>query len=156
MTDEQTAQSILMDSRIGNDRVALKQAIVAALDAARREGVTSVHEDNNKARVYEFANMVNEARSGGSIIDCTGEVPIVRRVLGTLPVTADGVVVGRGVFESWYIDEGIVSHGRMSCHAKAAFPDRYSEIAELQPFGGVVKCYSTESAAKAAMEGGKA
>jgi hypothetical protein len=58
MTDEQTAQSILMDSRIGNDRVALKQAIVAALDAARREGF-----DAGKAAATNESPKIEQVKS---------------------------------------------------------------------------------------------
>jgi hypothetical protein len=79
------------------------------------------------------------------IIDCTGEVPCVRRVLGTLPVTADGCVVGFAGETVWHPEVGEMRTLRGEpytawCHGVGR---RASE------------CYSTESAAKAAMEGGK-
>jgi len=122
MTDEQTAQSILMDSRIGNDRVALKRAIVAALEAARR-------------------SVTESAR--GSIIDCTGEVPVVRRVLGTLPLTEEGVVVGVGHYV--FMDREDLKQGMLVALTGEHWIGQWMKLR---------KCYSTESAARAAMEGG--
>ena len=142
MDDKATAAKII-DDHYESGRNFMYAAIVAALEAARREGVTSVHDDNNRARVYERCNLVNEARSCGGIIDCTGDVPCVRRVLGSLPVTADGAVVATGGVV-YFIAFG----GTCLMHATAG-DVRKGWVRSPE-------CWADESAAKAAMEGGKA
>ena len=75
MSDEQTAAAIVADAMNACDETAMEAAIVRALQAARTP-------------------------PAGHIIDDAGEV---RKVLGTLPVTADGCVIGTNatVFGLW-------------------------------------------------------
>jgi hypothetical protein len=116
--------------QMGNDPSVLRSAIVAALEAARRS--------------------VTDAAKG-SIIDCTGEVPCVRRVLGTLPITKDGFLACQNSVV-WHPTDG-------GCYP---VPDGLNVAAKV--YGGarlvdIGECYSSleaSSAAKAAMEGGKA
>jgi hypothetical protein len=133
-----------------------------AVEAARREGVTGAHDDNNRARVYEFANMVNEARTGGGIIDCTGEVPCVRKVKGTFPITADGVGVLpnaevyyvfeglRGVPEVWPVKVIAFDAGSLGYDAGCWYVESVNDGScfGVEPN----RCYSTPEAAKAASE----
>ncbi len=144
MTNEQIASKILSDAKYEgelNDEVSheqLHEAIVAALEAARRS--------------------VTDAARGG-IIDCTGDVPCVRRVLGTLVLTEDGAVACEEG-DCWCIvratedDPWSVRKCRRSGN-----PEDYGcwwQVDEWSDFGGCIfgKVYSTESAARAAMEGG--
>jgi hypothetical protein len=140
-TDEQTAAKIADDhyAESSGRHERLTNAIVAALEQARR-------------------SVTESAR--GSIIDCTREVPCVRRVLGTLPVSNDGFVVGLGA-DVWAIGN-VVSKSACkldvykwlgpwvdTCDCGWVW---YSTEGDVAP----ADLYSTESAAKAAMEGGKA
>jgi hypothetical protein len=139
----------------------LESAIVAALEAARRDAIT--HDHTESLRLLDYA----KATKG--IIDCTGEVPCVRKVKGTFPITADGVMVQLGE-DVWHPDssntltvgedDGQADHNGKplandctfaACHSYYEHETGYREF-ELYD---VRKCYSTpESAAKAAMEGG--
>lgn len=70
----------------------------------RGDAVTDIeaHKTAIVAALEEVRCSVTDAARGG-IIDCTGEVPVVRKVGGTLQYTADGVVAICG--ESyWYWD----------------------------------------------------
>ena len=42
----------------------------------------------------------------GYVLDCTGDTPVVRKVLGTLPITADGCVIGDIETCSLFNDKG--------------------------------------------------
>ena len=127
MTDEQTAQAILMEPQHGHDKVALKQAIVRALQAARdeagRDGVVAGH-------------MTRKAPAG-HIIDDAG---VVRKVLGTLPVTADGVVVGTSA-RVWFN-----AYGGTQIISAVIEDSRKGWL--MSPW-----CWSTKEAAEAAKEG---
>jgi len=76
----------------------------------------------------------------GSILDCTGPTPVVRGVLGTLPVTKDGLVLGHGLKRLWCF-------GESDCR----FADGGSKLAWLngnpKP---IAECYSSKEAAEAA------
>jgi hypothetical protein len=105
-------------------------------------------------------NMIHNASKVHGIIDCTGEVPCVRRVLGTLPITKDGCVVGYAnegdeAQPAFYIDGDTIIEGAMGCIPQAMFADP-NGLGIISPNDGAIACYSTHAAAKAAMEGGKA
>ena len=81
------------------------------------------------------------------IVDCTGDVPVVRRMLGTLPVTADGCVIGDGAYV-WFVIPGLKGKDDDTLmrimYRKAAImdPDAYTDRQA---------CHSTrEAAAKGA------
>ena len=80
--------------------------------------------------------MMEEAHDNRGIIDCTGETPVVRKVMGAMPVTEDGVVVG-------------VKSRVFNLHP-------YGQIIEgwafFSPQWMRVPCYSTREAAAAAAE----
>lgn len=63
--------------------------IARALAAAREEGFSAAQ---SAGASYAAAALKLRGEAAGGIIDCTGPVPVVRKVLGTLPVTADGCV----------------------------------------------------------------
>jgi hypothetical protein len=131
MDDRATAARLLDQITFSSTKADDISAIVAALEAARR-------------------SVTDAAR--GSIIDCTGEVPVVRRVLGTLPVTADGAVICN--FAEVFDINGL----RAECDCRIVGPvifrvdDASRYVKEYAPD----ECYSTPEAAKAAMEGGRA
>jgi len=95
MTDEQTADEILSDARwerelsMERDPTTLRAAIVRALQAAR-ESALDTHANGAVLR------MCHEARMMNGIVDYSDPkaVGVVRKVLGTLPITNDGCVVG--------------------------------------------------------------
>ena len=186
MDDKATAAKII-DDHYESGRNFMYAAIVAALEAARREGAKQVVDEAEKVSQILKGSVPVDAESdtvssggyqGGyndgfeagldhlreavslrGIIDCTGEVPCVRRVLGTLPVTADGCVAMPGALV-WHPDS-------VSTHASSVYGFNECEVCVVESFGPdgfvdkskaatVAECYSTESAAKAAMEGGKA
>ena len=88
----------------------------------------------------------------GSIIDCTGEVPVVRRVLGTLPITKDGCVLGDWSHPHVHILSGEVVGGTTRTTTFAWTPTTPGRK-ENKAYEASM-CYSTPEAAKAAMEGG--
>lgn len=90
MTDEQTAAAIVADPMNSVSETAMETAIVRALQAARRESIDSSTPPDASPMVWRNGKKCAPA---GHIIDDQG---VVRRVLGTLPVTADGCVVGDG------------------------------------------------------------
>jgi len=104
----------------------------------------------------QAAALVKQAIESRGIIDCTGDVPCVRRVLGGLPITRDGVVVGNGA---------VVHHHHAGSYRMVldCLPPEYAwQTVPVIAWGGsdhgaepVSDCYASESAAKAAMEGGK-
>jgi len=120
--------------------------IVAALEAARDTAFAAGYAAG-KVQLHGIGVNVELQRNPDSpyrdcIIDCTGE-PVVRRVLGNIPLTEDGAVVATG---------GVVyfiAHGGTGLMRATADDVRKGWVRSPE-------CWSTESAAKAAMEGGKA
>jgi hypothetical protein len=148
MDDKATAATCLRYVKDNYMYDEMESAIVAALEAARRDAGAATQRTIDAAfrEGYEAAlrahadtlNARNEACNIKGIIDCTGEVPCVRRTAGKLTLTEDGVVIGSPYQDVWTI------HGRTG--------KPYETLAYHASFR---KCWSTESAAKAAMEGGK-
>ena len=132
MDDKATAAKIVADAMNSVCETSMEKAIVAALEAARRDAIT--HDHKESLRLFDAARKVN------GIIDCTGEVPVVRRTTGTLVLTEDGVVVTNPFREVWTL------------HAKTHKPYKTTQYHA----GYSRKVWSTEDAARAAMEGGKA
>ena len=146
MDDKATAAKIVADSMNSVCETSMESAIVAALEAARREGIDGndvdlVAPEPTRSETPSAA-LLRQAKEVLGIIDCTGEVPVVRRVLGTLPITEDGFVIGGGIkSRTWKYGEG----GLMSFACNDGWQaGRYSNRE------------AAESAAKAAIEGGKA
>lgn len=110
MTDEQTATEI-MRTFYDDDGPSMHAAIVRALQAARTP-------------------------PPGHIIDDAG---VVRRVLGEIPVTDDGCVVGK------FAKVWVVSHGGTQIKQVQLDDPRKGWV--MSP-----KCYSTREAAEAAKE----
>ena len=132
-TDEQTAAKIVEDHMNSVCETSMESAIVAVLEAARRE-------------------VTDAAR--GSIIDCTGEVPCVRRVMGTLPVTADECVVGLGDGAQLWM--GYWHDFPPDCGGRQWIVGQWNHWRmDGEHLAAIARHHSTESAAKAAMEGGK-
>lgn len=71
-------------------------ALQSAYEAGKKMGVKESHDENVTARVFEFANLVNEARTSGGIVDCTGAKAVVRKSLSPLMTTLDGWIVQDG------------------------------------------------------------
>jgi len=90
----------------------------------------------------------------GHIIDDQGNV---RKVLGTLPVTADGCVVGHGVKLYWCEEPYEISHYETDFDGvwfEDHATDYYGEaVGKDEP---ISKCYSTKEAAEAAAEAARA
>ncbi len=135
MDDKATAAKIVMFAYAApftkHDATEMESAIVAALEAARRS--------------------VTDAARGG-IIDCTGDVPCVRRTMRPLMYTMDGAIVQDGDWvwhggSKWKVSDGKipVAQASQSCGAFCGYRDIRAD-----------ECYSTPEAARAAMEGGKA
>lgn len=138
-SDNETVAQILTaamnadELQTGNDPAVLRSAIVAALEAARRS--------------------VTDAAKG-SIIDCTGEVPCLRRVLGTFVLTEDGCVWAHGAKVYWRDDPHEESIENIN--DDIAFFEDHGTDATGEVCGAwekVSECYGTPEAAKAAMEG---
>jgi hypothetical protein len=123
MDDKATAAKVLDQVTFATTTDEAVSYIVAALEAARRS--------------------VTDAARG--IIDCTGEVPVVRRVLGHLAITKDGWVIGD--------DCRVWQDGQMWNTELFRVPTESN--GRWAPYR-TNKVFSSESAAKAAMEGGKA
>ena len=86
--------------------------------------------------------LMKKAIETRGIIDCTGDVPLVRKVLGTLPVTADGFLACQNSVV-WHPNDG-------ACYP---VPDGLNIAAKV--YGGarlvdVRECYSSRDAADAA------
>jgi len=85
----------------------------------------------------------------GHIIDCTGPVPVVRKVLGTLPVTADGCVCNPS--------EDVFHHGSNRVGVPVWSDDADKWLGEFDHSGAgewfyppLAECYSTREAAESA------
>lgn len=115
MTDEQTATEI-MRTFYDDDGPSMHAAIVRALQAARTP-------------------------PPGHIIDDAG---VVRKVMGTLPMTADGCVVGDAA-HLWTNNAGEVNALRADAIGA-------TEFGEDGDFYEAAECYSTREAAEAAKE----
>ena len=142
MTDEQTAAAIVADARNACDETAMESAIVRALRAARKEGHDTWVNGDDVDLVAPKSEVVATLRAKappGHIIDDAGEV---RRVLGTLPLTKDGCVVG---VESqvWFS-----AYGGTEILSSIIHDSRKGWL--QSPV-----CYSTREAAEAAKEGNK-
>ena len=93
-------------------------------------------DDKESLRLFDAASKVK------GIIDCTGDVPVVRRVLGMLSVTADGFLACQNSVV-WHPTDG-------ACYP---VPDGLNIAAKV--YGGarlvdVRECYSSRDAADAA------
>ena len=120
-SDEQTAAAIVADSRNACDETAMESAIVRALQAARTP-------------------------PPGHIIDDAG---VVRKVLGVLPVTADGCVAAPGgvIWPQLLIDND--EGGRVAWSLYDICTGDTCDDGEWL----ADKCWSTKDAAEAAKEG---
>jgi len=154
-SDELIADEILSDARYqrelntDQDPAALRSAIVAALEAARDTAFAAGYAAG-KVQLHGIGANVElqrhpESPYRGSIIDCTGDVPVVRRVGGTIPLTEEGVVVGVGHYVFMHRED--LKPGMLVALTGEHWIGQWMKLR---------KCYSTESAARAAMEGGKA
>lgn len=116
-----------------------KRAVCASAIAAL---IASPKPDAGKADKWEGLDKDLLTMDGPKIIDCTGEEPVVRKVLGTLPITADGCVVGHGG-EIHTI--GTNRDGRFH----GLFQSSVTELDDFsaEPFDGS-NWYSTEAAAR--------
>lgn len=141
MTDEQTAAAIVADPMNAVSETAMEAAIVRALQQARESAIDT----HANAAVLR---MCHEARMCNGIVDysdpnATGRV---RRVMGTLPMTADGCVVGDGAYV-WFMmpkaDGSTYAARAMYRKAVCMDPDAYTD----RQVG-----YSTREAAEAAKE----
>jgi hypothetical protein len=142
MDDKATAARLLDQITFSSTKADDIDAIVAALEAARREGFAEGIRTVPHAVELE---MLHNCRRSRGIIDCTGEVPCVRRVLGHLAITKDGWVIGD--------DCRVWQDGQMWNTELFRVPTEAN--GRWAPYR-TDKVYSTESAAKDAMEGGKA
>lgn len=102
----------------------------------------------------ETSKLVAEASKLCGIIDCTGDVPEVRGVLGKLPLTADGYVLLPGAIVFYNFDEGtaplkvfMVSSDQCECDGVDYDMLEWSDVRDNE------KCYSTREAAKRASNG---
>ena len=173
MDDKATAAKIVAEpmyfhaDEVENGYVMLESAIVAALEAARRDAgaatqrtIDAAFREGYEAALRAHADTLNartEACNVNGIIDCTGEVPVVRRVLGTFVLTADGCVWAHGAKVYWRDDPHEESIENIN--DDIAFFEDHGTDASGEVCGTwekVSQCYSTPAAAKAAMEGGKA
>lgn len=87
--DEQ-AKTILDRGDYLNLTAAIAQAIRAMLPP-KGHFLTS---DGEVVGPFDSYNLISEAVHAKGVLDCTGDLPIVRRVLGGLPLSADGFVIG--------------------------------------------------------------
>lgn len=113
-------------------------AIATALAEAREEGRKGLSAFDKL--ILSFAPLVIEACDCDSIIDCTGEKSVVRRVLGTLPVTADGAVAGIAC-TLWFEDANWMTMRRPQFYEK--------DVAHVV---NLSRAYSTKDAAQQAAE----
>jgi hypothetical protein len=149
MDDKATAAKIVADHMNSVCETSMESAIVAALEAARRESI-----DGNDVDLVApeptwtetpSAALLRQAKEIRGIIDCTGEVPVVCKVTGALPKTADGVVVCYASTPLWHPVLGQMD--TLTGEPFAAWRDGMGKRTS--------ECYITPEAAKAAMEGGK-
>jgi hypothetical protein len=137
---------------------------LSAKEQAYRDRLNAEFNDNAKEWGDNIANklaeemrrtlwceMIGEASATRGIVDCTTGTPIVRRVLGTLPVTADECVMGDGaeVFNT----NGV----RVECDIRIAGPVVFSPDTMTHETTGYEACetFSTPEAALAARGGGQ-
>jgi hypothetical protein len=154
---EGCVNSWVASDELGACRPRLVDEVASAIATARAEGRAEENEalrkEWNSMRVFEFCNMVNEALSSGGIVDCTGSGPVVRKVLGTLPVTADGCVAGCGA-AVYHPDQahkfalGVQDYDTVDVPLKIGADNFVCESISVD----VTECYSTEEAARAAKE----
>ena len=135
MTNDRETAAKIIDEHYESGRNFMYAAIVAALEAARDTAFVAGY-----AAGLDHLRYAIESRG---IIDCTGEVPCVRRVLGVLPVTADGFVIGENA-TVWMEDFNWQTMGRRRFYEYHSGDLRTHRDS-----------WSTESAARAAMEGGQ-
>jgi hypothetical protein len=154
MDDKATAREIADNHFTDGSHERLTNAIVAALEEARSEVTDAADLDvvaPEPTQVETWsASLLRQAKEVRGIIDCTGKVPVVRRVLGTLPVTADGCVAAPGgiIWPQMLIDND--EGGRVAWSLYDICTGDTCDDGEWL----AAKCYSTPEAAKAAMEGG--
>ena len=128
----------------------LRSSIIAACSGTKCLNAHELRQRLDKAEAERDVLRAEGARNVKGIIDCTGDVPVVRRVLGDLAITADGFIACQNSVV-WHPTDG-------GCYP---VPDGLNMAAKV--YGGtrlvdVGECYSSLDAAqkaKAAMEGGK-
>lgn len=134
ITDADRAKARAMLKRYGLPQVEpyMEDEIARAIAEAREEGRAEI--------LSRPANLTLVARAmeQHGIVDCTGPTPVVRRVLGTLPITADGCVVGNGHPPLWWR----TAAGRLESSVE-------TYIIEIC-CGGIKYAYSTAEAAESA------
>jgi hypothetical protein len=146
-SDKATALKLAEHYYDGSPVNEIANAIVAALEAARDTAFAAGYAAGTVQLKGSGVDVELQRHPDSPyrdcIIDCTGEVPVVRLVLGTLPLTADGCVIGtNATVYGWWEPQYSEGNGMVKCSVTS----------------GVVcaphACWSThESAAKAAMEG---
>jgi hypothetical protein len=183
MDDKQTAAKLLDQVTFATTTDEAVSAIVAALEAARSNGYVDGYSKGVKhsvriddaleaARDTAFAAgyAAGKVQLKGSdvelqrhpdspyrdcIIDCTGEVPVVRRVTKTLPLTKDGCEIRPGM--QMYFSNGIEAtvlavwfdHTiELQSHDGDGLPLNNWKNLRAKDWG-----FSTPEAARAAMEG---
>lgn len=149
MTDEQTAAQLVSFGQCSTD-AEFEAAIVRALQAAYANGFTNGHTVGiNHEANRGVLRMCHEARMMNGIVDYSdpNATGVVRTVLGTLPVTADGCVVGDAA-HLWTNNAGEVNALRADAIGA-------TEFGEDGDFYEAAECYSTREAAEAAKEANK-
>lgn len=135
MNHEETAAKLIEDHLdTASNMSELEAAIATALRVAYMDGHAAGHEAAlDKHHNGAILKMLHEARMMNGIVDCTGDTAKVRKVLGTLPVMADGFVAGSGA-DLWWTDI------KNKAHHLLVLPET------------VADCYSTREAAEKAKE----
>lgn len=144
MTDEQTAAQLVSFGQCSTD-AEFEAAIVRALQAARKECMDADDVDL-VAPTPEVVSTFRTKAPPGHIIDDAG---VVRRVLGVLPVTADGCVAAPGgvIWPQLLIDND--EGGRVAWSLYDICTGDTCDDGEWL----ADKCWSTKEAAEAAKEG---
>lgn len=92
------------------------------------------------------ARIIAEAHAAG-LVNAAGEVV---KVLGTLPVTADGAIIGDGAF-CWFMLPGVKGKDDDK-PARVAY--HMGPVMDIEQYKGTRQVWSTREAAEAAKSGG--
>lgn len=136
------------------DRMALERSIAAALTAERTLTETAnASAVNAYAKVRELEALLDGAKAAvelqrakfAAFADEKGEP---RRVLGTLPLTVEGDIIGDGAW-CWFIFPGVLGKDDDK-PARAMY--RAMPIVDPDAYSGTRRVHSTKQAAEAAKE----
>ena len=89
--DIEAARAITYNALEDEESPELNAKIAAAIAKARQEGY-----DEGYDAGMSHAFCIDATTIKGNSVDCTGEVPVVRRAFGKLPVTKDGAIAMPG------------------------------------------------------------